>query len=172
VTAGDTDITIARGTVEDLDDLRPLWLALRTHHHEVAPDIGPVRDDEDSWRRRRAQYTEWLTSNPRDFVLIARRARDGRAVGYAFARIADSSSPTWEGDKTVLDVETLVVSPEARGAGVGAKLLALMREEVAERGYDRLTLTVVASNRDALRFYEREGLVPMFTILRDTRGTP
>jgi GNAT superfamily N-acetyltransferase len=163
------DAEIVRGRVEDLHELRPLWLALRTHHHEVAPDLGPVRGDEDTWRRRRAQYEQWLTSDPRNFVLIARRG--GRAIGYAFALIADSSSPTWDGDKVILDVETLVVAPEARGAGIGSKLLALMREEVARRGYDRLTLTVVSANRDALRFYEREGFAPAFTILRDTRGT-
>jgi GNAT superfamily N-acetyltransferase len=163
-------VEIVRGRVEDLHELRPLWLALRTHHHEVAPDIGPVRGDEDSWRRRRAQYERWLTTDPRNFVLIARRG--GRAIGYAFALIADSSSPTWDGDKVILDVETLVVAPEARGAGVGARLLSLLREEVARRGYDRLTLTVVAGNRDARRFYEREGLEETFVILRDTRGTP
>ncbi|HET6508919.1 MAG TPA: GNAT family N-acetyltransferase [Baekduia sp.] len=165
-------VEIVRGAVDGLDDLRPLWLALRTHHHQVAPDLGPVRGDEETWRLRRAQYEEWLTNDPRNFVLVARRGGGGRAIGYAFARVADSSSPTWDGERVVLDVETLVVAPEARGAGVGARLLAVLREEVARRGYDRLTLTVVSANRDALRFYEREGLVPTFTVLRDTRGTP
>jgi GNAT superfamily N-acetyltransferase len=164
------DVEIVRGGPEVVDELRPMWLALRTHHHEVAPDLGPVREDADTWKRRSAQYREWLTTDPRNFVLVARRG--GRAVGYAFGRIADYSSPTWDGDKVVLDVETLSVLPEARGAGVGAKLLAMIREEVAERGYDRLTLTAVAANRDALRFYEREGFAPAFVVLRDTRGTP
>lgn len=167
--AGAGGVEIVRGGRELVAELRPLWLALRTHHHEVAPGLGPVREDEDSWRRRRAQYEGWLTTEPRNFVLLARR--DGRAIGYAFARIADASSPTWDGDHVVLDVETLSVLPEARGAGVGARLLSLMREEVAARGYDRLTLTVVAGNRDARRFYEREGLEETFVILRDTRGT-
>ena len=164
------DVEVVRGGTELVDELRPLWLALRTHHHEVAPDLGPVREDGDTWRRRSAQYREWLTGDPRNFVLVARRR--GRAIGYAFARIADQSSPTWEGDRVVLDVETLSVLPDARGAGVGKRLLEGMRAEVAERGYDRLTLTVVAANRDARRFYAREGLEETFVILRDTRGTP
>ena len=163
-----SDVEIARGGVEVLDDLRPLWLALRTHHAEVAPDLGPVREDHETWRRRRAQYERWLTTDPRNFVLVARRR--GKAIGYAFARLADTSSPTWDGDLQVLDVETLSVLPEARGAGVGARLLAAMREEVERQGFDQMTLTVVAGNRDARRFYEREGFAETFVSLRDTRG--
>ena len=163
------DVEITRGRAELLDAVRPLWLALRTHHGEIAPELGPIRGDEDSWRRRRAQYTAWLAEE-RNFLLLARRR--GRALGYAFARVADHSSPTWDGERTVLDLETLSVLPEARGGGVGARLIALVREEAELRGYDRLTLTAVAANRDALRFYEREGFEPMFVILRDSRRRP
>jgi GNAT superfamily N-acetyltransferase len=164
------DVELVRGGAELIGELRPLWLALTHHHAAVAPQLGPVREDEDTWRRRRAQYAEWLAQDERNFLLLARRR--GRAIGYAFARLADYSSPTWEGDDLqILDVETLSVLPEARGAGVGARLLQAMREEVAARGYDRLTLTAVAVNHDALRFYQREGLEPQFVILKDTRGT-
>jgi len=161
---------IVRGGVEVLPELRPLWLALRTHHGEVAPEMGPVRGDEETWRRRGGQYEQWLTTDPRNFVLVA-RDDDGRAIGYAFARVYDADSATWDGEGAVLDVETLSVLPEARGAGIGSTLLSMMREEVAARGYQRLELTVIAGNRDARRFYEREGLEETFIILRDTRGT-
>jgi GNAT superfamily N-acetyltransferase len=162
------DVEIVRGGAELLDQVRPLWLALRTHHNTIAPDLGPVREDDDTWRRRRAQYEGWLADD-RCFVLVARRA--GRAVGYAYVRVAESASPTWTTPQTVVDVETLSILPEARGAGVGARLLALIREEVDRQGYDGLQLTAVASNRDALRFYEREGFAPTFIVLRDTRRT-
>lgn len=161
-------VAIARGGAELLDEVRPLWLALRTHHGEIAPQLGAARSDDDSWARRRAQYAGWL-HDERNFVLLARR--DGRAVGYLFARVAASESATWD-PGTILDVETLSVLPEARGAGVGARLLDLARQEVARRGYDRLTLTAVATNRDALRFYEREGFETIFVTLRDTRRRP
>lgn len=163
-------VQIVRGGRELIDEVRPLWVALTRHHSGIAPSLGPIRSEDETWRRRRAQYHEWLTTDPRNFVLLARR--DGRAIGYAFARLADYSSPTWEGDELqILDVETLSVLPDARGAGVGARLLQRIRDEVAQRGYDRLTLTAVAANHDAVRFYEREGLEPTFVILTDTRGT-
>jgi GNAT superfamily N-acetyltransferase len=163
------DIEIMRGGAELLDQVRPLWLALRTHHHAIAPDLGPVREDEDTWRRRRVQYERWL-EDERCFILLARR--QNRAVGYAMVRVDEHSSPTWTGDRVNADLETLSVLPDARGAGVGARLIAAVREEVDRQGYDGLLLTAVAANRDALRFYEREGFAPTFVILRDTRRTP
>ena len=55
----------------------------------------------------------------------------------------------------------------------GARLIALVREEVARQGYAQLYITVAAQNHDALRFYERQGLVPAFVVLRDAQpGRP
>jgi ribosomal protein S18 acetylase RimI-like enzyme len=162
-------LDITRGGAELLDHVRPLWLALRTHHNTIAPDLGPVRDDDDTWRRRRAQYEGWL-ADERCFVLLARRQH--HVVGYAFVRVAEAASPTWTTPQTIVDVETLSVAPEARGAGVGTRLLELVRDEVDRHGYDGLQLTAAAQNRDALRFYEREGFTPAFVVLRDTRRRP
>jgi GNAT superfamily N-acetyltransferase len=164
------DVAILRGGAELLDEVRPLWLALRNHHSSVAPDLGPVREDDDSWHRRREQYEGWLAADPRAFVLLARR--QGRAIGYAFVRVEAQGSPTWQGDGDAADLETLSLLPEARGSGTGAKLVALVREEVQRQGYAALHVTAVATNHDALRFYEREGFAPAFIVYRDTPRRP
>jgi GNAT superfamily N-acetyltransferase len=153
-------IEITRGREELVDAVRPLWLALRDHHHQVAPALGPVRSDDDTWARRRANYTGWLADDERSFLLLARR--DGEVLGYAFVRPV----------RHALELETLSVLPAARGAGLGARLIALVREEVARGGYEGLYLSAVATNADALRFYEREGFRAEFIHLRDTTGTP
>jgi GNAT superfamily N-acetyltransferase len=159
-------IDITRGGHELLDEIRPLWLALRDHHHDVAPGLGSIRDDDDSWSRRRAQYERWL-ADERSFFLLARR--DGRAIGYAFVRTEAVESPTWRkaGESSVL--ETLSLLPEARGTGLGTRLVAMVREAVGEQ---ELVVTAVASNRDAIRFYEREGFTPAFLtfVSAPTRG--
>jgi GNAT superfamily N-acetyltransferase len=101
------------------------------------------------------------------FFLLARRQH--RAVGYAFVRVEPLGSPTWAADGDAADLQTLSLLPEARGTGLGARLIALVREEVERQGYAHLSLTAVATNHDALRFYEREGFVPTFIVLRDSR---
>ena len=103
-------------------------------------------------------------------VLVARR--DGHVLAYAFARPVHHASVTWATDRDALELETLTVSPDARGSGLGARLVALVREEVERGGYEGLYLTAVAGNADALRFYEREGFTPEFITLRDTTRRP
>jgi ribosomal protein S18 acetylase RimI-like enzyme len=160
-------IEVTRGREELLDAPRPLWLALRDHHPAIAPELGAIHDDEESWARRRAQYAQWLAEEERAFFLLARQA--GVLVAYVFARPVPPTSPTWSGEHDLLEIETLSVAPEARGTGIGAHLIGLARDEVDREGYAGLSLVAVAANRDALRFYEREGFTPTFVILRDSR---
>jgi GNAT superfamily N-acetyltransferase len=164
-----TDVEIVRGGAELLDTLRPLWLALRNHHGQVAPARGPVRDDDSSWGRRRGDYETWIADGA--FILLARDAGDGRALAYAFVRPTELQASTWQ-DGRVLDVETLSVGPQARGRGVGAALLARVRAIHDAEGYGGVHLTAIAENADALRFYEREGFAPISITLQDTTRTP
>jgi ribosomal protein S18 acetylase RimI-like enzyme len=166
----DDPIEIVRGGEELLDAPRKLWLALRDHHHSVAPELGPVREDDATWTRRRAEYAAWLAQDNGAFLLVARRA--GHVLAYAFIRPIRRNSTTWAIERDELDIETLSVSPEARGSGIGARMIALVREEVARGGYGGLQVTAIAQNAGALRFYEREGFTPEFIHLRDTTRRP
>jgi GNAT superfamily N-acetyltransferase len=163
-------IEIVRGREELLDAPRALWLSLRDHHHAIAPEMGPTRDDHATWTRRRAQYAAWIAADERAHFLIARR--DGHVLAYAFLRPEPVTSVTWEREHDGLELETLSVAAAARGTGIGGRLLALVREEVTRGGYGGLYVTAIAKNVDALRFYEREGFTPEFIHLRDTTHRP
>ncbi len=127
------DIRVAGS--ESIDRLRELWISLSRHHAAVAPELeeafGAVRPEDDSWAVRRALYDEWL-AEPDAFVLLAETG--GRPVGYA------------------------VVGHAQRG--IGTRLIERMHEELAARGVGQFTVSVIASNSDAVRFYERLGLTP------------
>ncbi len=138
---------------EDLDRVEPLWNALREHHAAVAPDLGPPRSREESWRRRRAQYEVWL-SEPGSFLLVAERS--GTLVGYAMVHRRSGSS-TWPLGEQAGEIETLSVLPVARGLGIGAALLEAVREELHAVGIHELSLLVLPGNLAAIRFYERQG---------------
>jgi GNAT superfamily N-acetyltransferase len=166
----DEDIEIIRGGEELLDAPRALWLALRDHHHALAPELGPVRSDEETWTRRRSEYAAWLARDDGAFFLVARRG--DQVLAYAFVRPLRRSSTTWAVERDELDLETLSVSPAARGSGIGKRMIALVREEVARGGYGGLQVTAIAQNAGALRFYEREGFVPEYIMMRDTTRRP
>ncbi|WP_136067562.1 GNAT family N-acetyltransferase [Modicisalibacter radicis] len=52
------------------------------------------------------------------------------------------------------------VHPEARGSGLGRRLLEALEGEALERGMQRLTLEVRADNRVAMGLYRRMGFLP------------
>ena len=56
-------------------------------------------------------------------------------------------------------IDTLCVSKEARGLGIGTKLLQFAEMRGKELGYDKLALNVELEKNDARRLYERMGYV-------------
>ena len=160
------DLVITPLEPADLDVLRPLWLALRDHHGSITPDWGPVRSDDESWARRRADYEKWL-AEPDAFAFVAHRGH--RAVGYALVTV-NPGSPTWAAADRAGYVETLSVAPEERGKGTGAALLRATHDRLEQLGVDHVELTVVSANEDARRFYAREGYEEVFVAVRRKLG--
>ncbi len=81
----------------------------------------------------------------------------GRRVGFAIYFLNFS---TFLG-KPGLYLEDLFVVPEARGHGVGKKLLAHLAALTQERDYGRLDWSVLDWNKPALDFYESIGAKPL-----------
>lgn len=55
------------------------------------------------------------------------------------------------------EIQELVVMPQARGHGVGSKLLAWAEEKARNAGAELTELSTSTKRHDAHRFYEREG---------------
>jgi len=160
---GAEEMRIGRVGSERIADLEPMWIALQHRHSELAEQFPGLtaRSPQESWARRRAAYERWL-SEPDAFVLVAELA--GRAVGYALVRVVagfDSFGPA----KRVGSLETLSVLPKVRGRGVGTALMDSIECELAKIGVDRLKLTVVDGNEDAMRFYTRRRLAAVSHVL-------
>jgi ribosomal protein S18 acetylase RimI-like enzyme len=56
-----------------------------------------------------------------------------------------------------LMMDGIAVAPDARGKGIGTRLLATVLEYARENGFKYVRLDVVNTNPDARRLYEREG---------------
>ena len=148
---------IVRAGAERIPDLQPLWQSLSRHHAAVAPELamlGEVRSEADSWAARRELYEDWL-GDPDAFVLIAES--QGEPVGYAVVQLRGPEE-TWATGDRVAVLETLAVLPEHRGRGIGSALVERMHEELRRLGASHFMVSVIASNADAVRFYERLGL--------------
>jgi len=157
------DVTVSRAGAERVDELEPLWAAMHAHHSTLQGEVAPVRDLPESWRRRREQYARWLAEDAAQ-LLIAER--DGEALGYAVVTVA-AGPPTWDVGEQVAELESLAVLESARGEGVGKMLVVAAREAASARGARRMAVGVAHANAGALRFYEREGFAPFYSLLLD-----
>ena len=73
-----------------------------------------------------------------------------------------------EGEKDEFHVSMLATLPEARGKGVGTKLLKFAEHLAINNGFDKLSLTVVQDNKKALSVYKKFG----FSIVGEIKQSP
>ncbi len=158
-------LTITRLDAAELDALEPLWAALVTHHAALWSAL-PARSTADSWPRRRRQYGRWL-GNEGSFVLAARRGE--ALVGYAMAAVSEGDETFATGER-LAELETLVVAPGERAAGVGTALLDAVLVELERQGIDDVLVGVMHGNDAARRFYERRGFTPFVHLLYGKRS--
>jgi ribosomal protein S18 acetylase RimI-like enzyme len=151
-------IEVSEGTDYDIDGLEPLWGAMVEHHRSITEGQLPMREPDESWRRRRQQYKKWL-QNGTGLLFVARATDSGELVGYLVCLLVESG-PTFDLGAEYAGVESLSVSPTARGAGVGSSLLEACREGLRERGVSYWSIDVLSANRGAERLYERLGFAP------------
>ena len=152
-----TELAVQRGEADRILELEPLWRALQDHHAEL-DGVPPVRDRDESWRRRRAQYERWMGEGSGRLFIAE---RDGRAVGYLMLRVGNAAA-TWAVDDRVGEVETLAVLEGERSSGVGGALMDNAIAAVEAEGVRALGVGVVHTNVDAIRFYERAGFQPFY----------
>jgi GNAT superfamily N-acetyltransferase len=148
------DIHIARASASDvpliLGFIRDLAAYERLAHEVVAT--------EDRLRATLFGDRPWAE------VVIARE--NGRPVGFALYFANYSTFLARPG----LYLEDLFVRPDARGRGIGRRLLAHLARTAVERGWGRLEWRVLDWNAPAVEFYRRLGAVPLedWTVFRVT----
>ena len=157
----DGEVHVSIAGPERIPTLEPLWAAMHEHHSAMQDAVAPTRPVEDSWRLRKAQYEEWLSSED-TLLLIADRGGD--PIGYAVVRFGPGAA-TWDIGERIAEVESLSVARGARGRGIGTLLMDAVRAAARDRGAERLFVGVAHANSGALRFYEREGFAPFYVVL-------
>jgi GNAT superfamily N-acetyltransferase len=156
-------LEIIRADASRLEEVGPLWISLADHHAELAtpPGVSP-RAGEDSWPERRAHYEEGLREGA---ILMLAETAEG-AVGYAFANPTRPPETVELGG--LLEIESVAVSPRARGGGVGTALIGAIEEEARKLGVSHLQIGIRVGNDGARRLYEREGFQPLFLTMFST----
>ena len=153
-----TAVQIERVPLGEVDTLEPLWHALHGHHQAVAPELGPFVPRAASWEARRPL----LAATAEDGLLL-RAGSAERPLGMACVTVVRDDpmwGDTWVTGRDVAETKLLVVSGEARGAGLGSTLLDAVDSGLAEAGIGDQVIGAIAPNEAAIRLYERRGFRP------------
>lgn len=114
---------------------------------------------------RRTRVWDQLIPDPQLDTFVAEDA-GGKIVAFAnLAPSRDSDALPDTGELTAIYAE-----PEHWGCGYGSALLRAVLAAARTRGFRRLTLWVLQSNRRATEFYERAGFTPDGAEKTETRS--
>lgn len=140
--------TVAPATVDDVDDVTDLWVALaedqRSHGSTLLAESN------------RAAVREWVARSVVTGELLV--ARDGDSGGDPIGFVGFSlDREGYERDRVRGTVSNLFVVPERRGEGVGADLLDAAERALAAEGAETVALEALADNDRARAFYATHG---------------
>lgn len=154
-------IRISRASAARLLELEALWKQLHRRHVAVDPKLDgiPIRTLEDSWRRRRRLYRQWLSEKDA-FLLLAEKGN--RLVGYALVHLHEADE-SWDTGGRFGVLESIAVASRLRGEGIGRALMAAVFTELRGLRVKVLDIGVLGSNDRARGFYESLGFRPWLT---------
>jgi GNAT superfamily N-acetyltransferase len=143
-------LKISTATLSDVPELCGLLSILFTQEEEFKPDF-----------QKQAEGLNKIIENPETGCILKAEA-DGRIIGMVNLLFTIS---TFTGGRVCI-LEDMVVLPEQRGTGTGAKILEAAKDKVKEMGCSRITLLTDGSNVRAQKFYkqhefERSDMVAM-----------
>lgn len=150
---------------DEVEELADLWGALHQQHTVTAPhleDLISAMSLDESWRRRRSQYIDWL-GDPETMAILAEH--EGDLAGYAMVTVRANTYGSWDRGERVGVVQTFAVDPEYTGSGVGSKLLEEIRGQLAATGVRDIEFSALATASEDISFLEGEGFRPFVTTM-------
>ena len=143
--------TIEQSGPESIDRIQPLWEALNRHHANVSSHFAH-RFHANTFDKRR---TYLLGKADQGALRVFTACVDDRPAGYCVCSLCDGHG----------EIESIFVMPDARGAGVGSRLMTAALAWLDDNGAASRSLNVVHGNDTAHPFYARFGFLPSSVVM-------
>ena len=157
-----TTIRLAR--LEDRAEVGRLWLRLLSEHAAFEPRFDVAEDALERWTN---DFEHWLRDE-QFRIVVAEHA--GGVVGFITASLWQPA-PIYALVEEVY-INELYVLPEARGEGIGRRLVEAIREWAAAYPVCRLRIGVLAANAQGRAFWEHLQARPFLLTLTIEIASP
>ena len=145
---------IRRATAKDMPGLNKLLMQVLMVHHYGRPDL---------FKANVKKYTDEelleLIADDNAPIFVGVDEND-EVLGYAFCRFIQHIDNNILTDIKTLYIDDLCVDEEKRGLHVGTQLYEHVLAFAKESGCYNVTLNVWSCNENAMKFYEKCGLIP------------
>ncbi|MBG5950974.1 MULTISPECIES: GNAT family N-acetyltransferase [Proteus] len=149
-------IIIRKAILSDVEEINTLYTYLFNEMANLQPDrLKPGKQDE--------AFIINGVKNDKFHLLVA--DLDGKVVGFSMAQIQETPMFNCLVQRKYAYIYDIVVDPSVRSQGTGSLLLTAMKEWAKSERMTHLELSVLAENSAAKRFYEREGLKEVSTVM-------
>ena len=132
----------------DAKALLPMYEALHTLHANGQPDIfakGKMPYN--------AKFIRDYIEDRSSFIFVFEDC--GKIAGFCAAKLYGAC---YETEIKCICIDDIYVVPEQRGKGIATALFNETKKFAAENGCKKIDLCVWAFNKDAMRFYEKQGM--------------
>lgn len=146
------DIKVA--TIEDVEKI--LELNKKLFDYEIQQGFDKNLDSSWSETEEAAEEIRDRVSSEESRGFVVRGGQE--AVGYLIGLIQEEE--TGRAESKYAEIEHMFVDEDFRSRGVGASLVNNFKEWAKEQGIRKIKVNVSFENKEAVRFYEKLGLVP------------
>ncbi len=147
-------MNIRRATITDMQGINNLLHQVLMVHHNGRADL---------FKANAKKYTDEelaavIADDSKPIFVAVDEAEE--VLGYAFCQFQQHINNNILTDIKTLYIDDLCVDESRRGKHIGKQLYDYVVEFAKERGCYNLTLNVWSCNHNAMKFYEKCGLVP------------
>ena len=149
---------IRMATQKDIPTICKLLAQVNLIHHLARPDVfkkGLKYSEED---------LKGLLQN-KDRPILVHENSNGEMDGYCFCIIKTQKGSNLLQDMKTLYIDDLCIDEKRRGNNVGTLLFKSAEKLAKELGCYNLTLNVWSCNQSALKFYQKQGLLPQKIVM-------
>lgn len=145
---------IRRAKNVDMEGLNKLLQQVLMVHHNGRPDLFKSN----AKKYTDEELTEIIADDSRPIFVAVND--ENEVLGYAFCVFKQFLNSEIMTDIKTLYIDDLCVEEACRGTHIGSQLYEYVIAFAKERGCYNVTLNVWSCNENAMKFYEKCGLVP------------